>query len=86
VMCENGTGLERDLGRAVKFYEIAADAGLMAAQYNLGVLYAMGNGVEMNHARARELFEKAAAQGHDLATENLRTMEEAEQAASADDK
>jgi hypothetical protein len=40
----------------------------------------------MNHERARELFEKAAAQGHDLATEYLRTMEEAEQAASADDK
>jgi TPR repeat protein len=58
----------------------------MAAQYNLGVLYALGSGVEMDHARSRELFQKAADQGHKLALENLQTMEEAEQAEPADKK
>ena len=75
-MCENGTGLEQDLKRAAVFYELAADTGLAAAQYNLGVMYAEGTGVEADIEKARGWLEKSAAQGNELAAQNLEKLKQ----------
>ena len=48
-----------------------AQAGNSDAQYNLGVLLRDGLGVEKNTAQAKAWFEKAAAQNHDGAQNNL---------------
>jgi len=41
------------------------------AQYNLGILYAMGRGVPQDYAEAAECYRKAADQGHPFARTNL---------------
>ena len=43
--------------------EKAAAQGDTGAQTLLGVMYAQGQGVKQDYAKARELFEKAAVQG-----------------------
>ena len=45
--------------------------GQAAAQYQLGLLYANGQGVPKDDAQARQWYEKAANQGHPLAQVNL---------------
>lgn len=37
-----GLGVEQDLAMAVKWYQTAIDAGVVSAQYNLGMLYLKG--------------------------------------------
>ena len=49
----------------------AGDAG---AQYNLGVMYYDGLGVDVNFKKAIEWYEKAAEQGHAHAQNNLAHM------------
>jgi len=44
------------------------------AQYNLGFMYAEGQGVPQSDAKAIEWYEKAAKQGHKMAEENLRIL------------
>ena len=48
-----------------------ADAGNAISQYNLGVCYAKGNGVEVDLAEAVRWFRKAAEQGMPQAQFNL---------------
>ena len=54
-----------------------AEAGDAAAQYNLGVLYDRGLGVEQDYAKARSWYEKAAKQRYGRAEHNLGIMYEA---------
>ena len=49
---------------AVQFYRTAADKGQAEAQYNLGLIYCTGRGVEQNYTKAADLFLNAADQGH----------------------
>ncbi|KAL1435156.1 hypothetical protein MTO96_011084 [Rhipicephalus appendiculatus] len=44
VFYETGTGVTKDLGKAVMHYKAAADMGHPKATYNLGVLYLNGHG------------------------------------------
>jgi hypothetical protein len=44
------------------------------AQYNLGVLYETGQCVPQDYTKARQWYEKAAAQGHEEAQYNLGVM------------
>lgn len=48
---------------AEKFYRIAAEQGHEDAQNNLGMLYANGEGVQVNYTEAAKWFRKAAEQG-----------------------
>ncbi len=48
-----------------------ADAGNAVSQYNLGLCYANGNGVEVDLAEAVKWFRKAAEQGLPEAQHNL---------------
>ena len=47
-----GIETETDLGQAVQWYQQSAEAGHMAAQYNLGICYENGTGVEKNVQKA----------------------------------
>ncbi len=51
-----------------------AQAGDPDAQYNLAYLYENGIGVAKNEAKALELYQQAADQGHSAAQNNLETM------------
>jgi TPR repeat protein len=51
-----------------------AEQGVATAQYNLGVMYADGDGVPENGAEAVKWFRKAAAQGDADAQYNLGVM------------
>jgi TPR repeat protein len=51
-----------------------AQAGDPDAQYNLAYMYENGIGVPKNEAKALELYQKAADQGHSAAQNNLDAM------------
>ena len=48
---------------AVQWYRKAAEQGLAEAQYNLGVMYAKGEGVRQNYKIAKGWFGKACNNG-----------------------
>lgn len=52
-----------DYARAFELWKPLAEAGDAKAQYNIGLLYMNGLGVEPNGVYARELFRAAARQG-----------------------
>src|SRR6185312_13494846 len=68
---ENGTGVEKNIQKAVELYQKAAEQGDAMAQTNLGVYYEDGTGVEKNFQKAVELYQKAAEQGYARAKINL---------------
>ena len=45
--------------KAAKLWQKEADKGNVAAQYNLGIMYASGRGVKQNKSKAKEFFGKA---------------------------
>ncbi|MDD5411925.1 MAG: SEL1-like repeat protein [Methylobacter sp.] len=51
-----------------------AQEGDPDAQYNLGYMYENGLGVPKNEAKALELYQRAADQGHSAAQNNLDAM------------
>ena len=54
-------GAPRDVARAVHWYKAAAEQGIPFAQYNLGVMYGEGSGVERDERIAFEWLSKAAS-------------------------
>jgi TPR repeat protein len=64
----------KDHERAFKLHELAAEAGLPIASFNLGTHYFLGKGVEQNFEKARDCFEAAARQGFAQAAVNLGNM------------
>jgi len=59
---------------AATLFQKAGEQGNRRAQYQLGLLYARGDGVPKNLIRARELLHKAAMQGHPKAQFHLGQM------------
>lgn len=53
----------RDLKRAVEWYSKSAEQGFARAQFELGRLYILGTGVELDHDRGVDLQIEAAEQG-----------------------
>jgi TPR repeat protein len=51
-MYDNGEGVPQDKAEAVRWYRLAADQGDAQAQTNLGVKYAMGEGVLQDNVQA----------------------------------
>ena len=58
----------------MRWYRKAANQGVSAAQFNLGVSYANGTGVGQDHREAVRWFRKAAEQGYAKAQYNLGVM------------
>ncbi|ODR89880.1 peptidoglycan-binding protein [Sinorhizobium alkalisoli] len=69
-----GRGVKEDLAEAAKWYQRAADAGVVPADYRLANLYEKGAGVERDAARAKVLYLKAAEAGNASAIHNLAVM------------
>ena len=63
-----------DYATALREWQPLAKQGHAAAQYNLGLLYANGQGVKKDDAEARQWYEKAAVQGHAAAQVNLGSL------------
>ena len=56
--------------RSVVAFERAADEGIAEAQYNLGLIYATGQGVVRNYVHAHKWFNLAAVRGSTEARTN----------------
>src|ERR1035441_8718157 len=54
----------KDYGTAVREFKTGVDRGEADAQFNLGIMYARGLGVEKDIAEAWRLFQLSAAQGN----------------------
>lgn len=62
---------ERDYASALKDWRPLAEQGDAGAQYNLGMMYDLGQGVPRNYVEAVKWWRLAAAQGDGLAQNNL---------------
>ncbi|OAP41599.1 peptidoglycan-binding protein [Sinorhizobium glycinis] len=69
-----GRGVKEDLAEAARWYQRAADAGVVPAGYRLANLYEKGAGVARDAAKAKALYQKAAEAGNASATHNLAVM------------
>ena len=66
-----GQGVAKDEGRALQYYERAAELGSAVAMDNVGTYYAMGRGVAVDKVRAIACYRRAAAHGYVPAMNNL---------------
>lgn len=64
-------GLVQDKARAVREYRITAKSDDLSAEYNMGICYYNGTGVDKNHVEAVRWFRRAAENGHEDAMYNL---------------
>jgi TPR repeat protein len=69
-----GNILSNDPATAAAWFHRAAAQGYAPAQFNLGLMYANGEGVPKDPAKAVELFQKSADQGNVDAQNNLGVM------------
>ncbi len=84
VMYEKGNGVEKNLKKAKKWFQFAAEQGLSRAQYNLGLMYGKGNGVAKDYSKAIKWLSLAADQGNGKAQTNLGWMYETGKGAPKD--
>jgi len=71
VMYENGNYVEKDLAKAINWYEKAAEQNNAWGLYNLGEKYYEGTYFNQNYVKAYELYMKAANQNHSNAQNKL---------------
>ncbi|WP_306517915.1 tetratricopeptide repeat protein [Rheinheimera sp.] len=71
ILYKEGWGAEKDLDKAVSFYEKAAEKGHVGAIFDLGWAYQTGQGKDKNYSKSAELYEKAATKGHPVAMYGL---------------
>jgi TPR repeat protein len=64
----------KDYAAALKEWQPLAEKGDAHAQYNLGLMYAKGEGVQQSHSEAARWYQKAAEQGVPAAQYNLGVM------------
>lgn len=55
---------QRGKAAAVRWLHLAAEQGHASAQFDLSIMYSLGDGVAKNKAEAKKWKEKAQAQGH----------------------
>jgi TPR repeat protein len=75
-----------DYAAAMQEWQPLAEQGEAHAQYNLGLLYARGQGVPRDYAKAAEWYRKAAEQGVPAAEYNLGVMYANGQGVKADSR
>ena len=74
----------KDYAKALKYYQYAAENNDSQAQFSLGAMYDMGNGVTQNYAEAMKWYLKAAEQENANAQSNLGLMYEKGQGVKQD--
>lgn len=65
---------EENYTEAIKYFRQAAEMGYPNAQFNLGMCYANGEGVEQDYAQALKWYGKAAEQGFPRAIRQIGAM------------
>ena len=65
-MYANARGAPRDYAKAFKWFRLSADQGFARARSQLGMMYAMGLGVERDDIKAHAHCSLAAAAGDSL--------------------
>ena len=73
---EHGEGVPQNYDRARQLYCVAARRGHVAAQYQLGWMYANGRGMARDDAQAAAWFRRAAAKGDVPAQRMLARVED----------
>jgi len=68
----------------VRYFRLAAEQGHLKAQFNLGVAYHKGQGVDVDFKEAVKFYQLAVAQGHASAHINLGLMYEGGKGVTAD--
>ncbi len=64
-------GVAKNFNTAAKWFRQSSAKGNAAAQYNLGIMSYLGQGMEQSYEQAADWFRQAAAQDHALAQYNL---------------
>jgi localization factor PodJL len=72
-----GEGAPRDEAAAFRLFEQAAEFGFTDSQFNLGILYEQGRGVEANAGEALFWFMLAAQQGDEAASDRVASLQAA---------
>ena len=62
----------------------AAELNAPSAQFNLGLMYYLGKGVEKDLVKAKRLFQQASAQGHHYALKFLMKIDNQEKISDND--
>jgi TPR repeat protein len=73
-MYATGQGVPKDFGKAMEWFEKAADQGNDSGQDSIGDMYYRGEGVPQDYGQAMEWYQKAADQGNDSAQDSLGEM------------
>ncbi len=73
VVVTSATKEEQEI-KIIAFQKKNAADGLPSAQFDLGMRFLTGNGVEKNPATARKWLEAAAKQGHTQAARQIETL------------
>ena len=68
------TVLKSDPAKAVAACRKLADQGMPKAQFNLGLMYAQGQGLAQSYTEAAKWYRKAADQGYAKALNNLGSL------------
>jgi TPR repeat protein len=74
VMNYLGYGRKRDVKAARKWFELAANKGFAGAQFNLGNIYANGEGVPQDFTQAYMWFHIAKDSGHEHAEKRMSVL------------
>jgi len=69
-----GTGVEKSLTEALRWYHVAATNGHIEAAYNIGTIYEFGLGTASDETKAIEWYRRASDRGHGRAQEKVRTL------------
>ncbi len=64
LMYKEGLGVNQNFFQAAKYFDLSANAGIAEAQFELGCLYLVGDGVPFNRNEASRWLKKASEQGH----------------------
>ena len=70
-----GRGVPQNLDEAVKWYDRAAQAGIVPAIFRLGTFYEKGLGVKKDVDIARRYYEQAAERGNAKAMHNIAVLD-----------
>lgn len=64
LLYQHGFGVQRDINKAVNFYQDAAEQDEIGGLINLGLMYEEGLGVPQNYEKAIELYTRAYQLGY----------------------
>ena len=73
-MYYQGQGVGKNYSQAFHWYNLAAEQGHVAAQYNIGIMYEQGIGTAKDRAKAKQWFKKAADQGYEPARRRMQNL------------